>query len=570
MLKDSNFNQSIFNLKTLSPFERLLFVFLLATLFISAYISLYKVSMHFSSNEALHGGEWKEGVASPASDIFNPILSNVALDLDINSLVYSGLLRASKNGYEPDLAESYEISEDGKEYSFKLRDNVYFHDGKKLSSTDVAFTISSIQNPLSNSPLRAAWEGVRVEVIDDKNLKIILPKAYAPFIENLTVGIMPEHLWSSFSAQDMPLSIYNKKPVGSGPYKFIGIQEIPNTGLRIYHLQANKDFYLGEPYIKDLYIYKYPNKADLLLAWSEGKLDAISSLPAELADKYKNKNSRIIEKNYLREFAVFFNSQKKPALLNKKVRHALDLAIDKNKLVKQVLHSYASALENTLPSYFINTKKTDIITEKDRKEKIDKLMSDAGWKKNDSGIWEKKGKEFKLQLSIADSNDEIERVANFLQDEFKNYGFKLTFKKYDLATLNNKVIRERNFEALLFGIELGRVPDLYQFWHSSQKDDPGLNISKYHNKKVDKILEKLQTTNDAKKRKELLIEFNKLIEEDKPAIFLFSPKYLYLSKKDLKGMEISPIVRPHERFADVFKWFKNSQTVWTFFIRNIN
>ncbi len=554
---------SIMHLRSLSPFERVLALTLALIFFVSAYLSLYQISTMNAKKKASYGGVWREGVFAPASETFNPILAKTALDLDINALVYSGLLRPGKEGFEPDLAESFKISDDGKEYSFTLRDDIYFHDGKKLTSKDVLFTIKNLQDPLSGSPLRAAWEGVNIEIIDDKNFKLILPKPYAPFIENLTLGILPEHLWSSFSAQDMALSIYNKSPVGTGPYKFLEIQDA-GSGLRIYKLSANENYYLKKPYIKDFYIYKYPNKADLLLAWSNGEIDAVASLSPELAEKYKDKNSKIMARDFLREFAIFFNTHKNKQILSRKVRAALELAIDKDKLIDTVLHSYGTALYTFLPPYFIDAQDHEL-SEPERQEMISKIMTDAGWSKNDEALWEKEGKIFELKLSVADSNDELEKVANFLQDELKKYGFKLSFKKYDLATLNNKVIRERDFEALLFGIELGRAPDLYQLWHSSQRDDPGLNISRYNNKKADKILEDLQKETNNQKQKELVQELNKLILEDRPAIFLFSPKFIYLSRNNLQGVSLSPITKAHERFTDVNEWFVNSQLLWNIF-----
>ncbi len=554
---------STLSLKKLSPFERLLALVLLFVFFSSAYISLYKISTANASNEASYGGQWKEGVFAPASETFNPVLAKTALDLDINALVYSGLLRPSKSGYEPDLAETYSISEDGKEYIFKLKDNIYFHDGKKLTSKDVLFTIKSIQDPLSGSPLRSAWEGVNIEIIDDRNFKIILPKPYAPFIENLTLGILPAHLWSSFQAQDMALNIYNKNPVGTGPYKFVEIQDA-SSGLRIYKLTANENYHFKKPYIKDFYIYKYSNKASLLLAWKNGELDAISSIPARLAEEYKGKHNNIIAKDYLREFAIFFNTRKNSSTLNKKVKTALEIAIDKEALIKNTFNSYGTALYAILPEYFIENKSLQL-TESERKEMIAKIMQDSGWSKDDSGMWVKNGKVFELRLSVADSNEELEKVANFLQDELKKYGFKLSFKKYDLATLNNKIIRERDFDALLFGIELGRTPDLYQFWHSSQKDDPGLNISRYVNKKADKILEDLRKEYDIQEQKKLMQELNKILLDDKPAIFLFSPKFIYLSKNNLKGISLNPITRAHERFTDVNEWYVRSQVIWNIF-----
>ncbi len=558
--------KEIFGIRNKSPFEKFLYLALLFILFFSAYASIYKLSMKYSEIAPVDDETWNEGSVGMASELINPVLANTPIDKDLSALIYSGLLRANGESYDLDLAKEMNISEDGKVYTFKLKDNIKFHDGQELSADDIVFTIRMAQNPLVNSPLRANWESVKAVALDKKTLKITLPEAYSPFIDNFTLGILPKHIWGSVKAQDMSLDLNNKKAIGSGPFKLINIKDDEDSSSRIYELESNENFYLGKPHITKFNLLKFQSKSDLLLAWENGNLSAIASVPWQEAKKLQkeNKDSKILSKDILRAFAIFFNMRKRNDLSEKKVREAISLAIDKEELVRKVMGGFASPLYAPVPDFMYNASSSPI-DKKERSEKIQDLMQSAKWKKNTDGYWEKNGKVYTLNLSLADSNEELEKVANYIQDSLNKEGFKVLFKKYDLATLNSKVIRERDFDALLFGFELGRNPDLYQFWHSSQKDDPGLNISSYKNKEADKILLKLKEELDQEKRKELMTEFVNIIDKDKPAVFLFMPKFIYLVPKQLKGMGNDPISRAEERFSDIFKWYSKSQTVWSFF-----
>ncbi len=553
---------SVFNLRKLSPFERLLFVFLLAMLFASSYALLYKLSLKHSSVRPVLSGSLNEGVIGNAKFI-NPVLALSQSDKDLSKLIFSGLMRPGPNGLEPDLVEKYEISDDGKEYIFHIKKGVLFHDGEELTSNDIVFTVKLIQNPEIKSLLYPNWVGVQVVATDKYTVKFILPKAYSGFLENTTVGILPAHIFARLSANEIQFSPYNEKPIGSGPYKLAETEKDEQGIPRKYHLVANEYFYLGKPKLEEINIYCYANEKDRFVDWQNGALNAIPAVSANYVDEFVSPNLRADTFDYPRVFAVFINKNKNSVLKNKKVRQALDLAINKKRLVDEVLKGYAYPIDGPLP-HFVFKNKYEPMSDKEREKEINSIMESLKWQKNDDGFWEKDGEELVLELSLANT-DELRQVANFIQDEFKRFGFKLFFKKYDLASFTQKAIRERDYELLLFGQSLGRNVDLYPFWHSSQQFDPGLNITKYSNKKLDTVLVKLRAENDTAKRSELLAEASKLIANDYPALFLYSPQFIYIRPKDLHGSDIKLIGNPQERFSDAYKWFIKNERIWNIF-----
>jgi len=167
----------------------------------------------------------------------------------------------------------------------------------------------------------------------------------------------------------------------------------------------------------------------------------------------------------------------------------------------------------------------------------------------------------KFSLTIVDENPFIE-VATILKNQWEKLGAEIEIKKFDIATLERDVIRKRQFETLLFGEIMGLLIDPFPFWHSSQKGEVGLNLANYENKKADKLLETARISLDFEERKKNLEEFQGLIIEDAPAIFLYNPDYQYLVSKEIKGIKEGTIVDTSKRFSEIENWYINTKRVW--------
>ena len=548
--------------------EKLVFLALIISFLVSFLAIIWKISDMYMVEVPAYGGTLTEGIIGTPRFI-NPVLASSDADRDLVALTHSGLLRPDNRGrLINDMAEKYDISEDGLVYTFTLKPKLFWQDGEPVTGDDIVFTIEKIKEPAMKSPKRAGWEGVSVEKIDDKTIKFTLKKPYAPFLENTTIGILPSHIWGGMSSDQIASSEMNTRPIGSGPYKISDIKRNSVGIISSYELSSSKNFVLGKPNIKKMIMKFYPSEKDLLTAYQKGEVETINAVTPQELEKIKTSND--IKSLYLpRIFSLFFNQNNAKVLTKKEIRQAMNLSVDRKKIIDDVLKGYGAELFYPLPAGTfgaLSKSETSIYSLEKAKELLDK----NGWKMNNSEqVLEKKiGKElFKFSFSISTSDaPELKETAYLLKSMWEKIGAKVDVKIFETGDLTQNVIRPRKYDALLFGEIVGRDPDPFAFWHSSQRNDPGLNVSLYTNIKADKLLEEARSTQDETKRADKYKEFQEEVYKDIPAIFLFSPKFIYVIPKNLKGTDdMESVTVPSERFSAIYKWYKTTDKVWKIF-----
>lgn len=560
------FDELLNTFNSFSITEKAIFYTLTFIFCISGIILLNSASKATMVNIPASGGELTEGIIGTPRFI-NPVLAVSDVDQDLTQLVYSGLVKiSSDNKIVPDLAEYYEISDDGLEYKFILRDNAYFHDGKKVTTDDILFTINKIQDSSIKSPLRPEFYDVQVQANSEREIIFTLKKPYSPFLGNLTVGIIPKHLWSNLSSEEFPLSQYNLQPIGSGPYKIVDTSTEQKNMLLIpifYELKAFDKYTLGKPYISKLTINFFRDEKSMIDSYNKGDVEAISSISTDKMELIKEKSSSEIKKTALpKEFMIFFNQNESEVLTYKEVREALDLAIDKQKLVDTVLNGYGTILNGPIPSNLQDKKEN--LNNYDP-AKAQEILEKNGWVLSSStNVLEKKTLTLSISISTL-SGSSLEKAAELIKADWEKIGVKTEVKGFDFGNLEQNIIRPRKFETLLYGLVVGRDMDLFAFWHSSQRNDPGLNIAMYTNSKVDKILEEARKTRNDSERMEKYLSFEKELLKDTPAIFLYSPEFIYITPKKINNLDISKITMPYERFLNINEWFIETNNLWKIF-----
>lgn len=560
-------------LRRLTLAEKAVFYFLAGLFVFSGLALLYKVNGSFLTSVPLQGGTVTEGVIGNPRFI-NPVLAISEADKNLVSLIYSSLVKIDSDGKpQNDLAESIDISSDGLTYTVALKSGAFFQDGEPLTADDVVFTIQKILDPSLKSPLFGDFAGVNVRKIDDKTIAFTLKKPYAPFIENLSVGILPKHIWSGVTDDEFYFSQWNVLPVGSGPYK-VGNVTRDSGGIPNYYDLVPYDKSLsGAPFVGH-YVFKfYPSENALVEAYRAGDIDSAAGISPEDALALKKDNgARVLSSPLPRVFGVFFNQNSNKALLDKSVRQALDLAAPKEEIVEKVLDGYGTPINSPLPpSLFPSIQDPETTPLADREKQAADILAKAGWVKNPStGVLEKKTKTDTLRLSFSIStsdNPELSAAANILKAAWQDLGADVSVSVYDQGDLNQNVIRPRRYEALLFGEVVGREADVYPFWHSSERNDPGLNIALYVNSSVDKLLEDSRKETDPDKREALYKNFDQIVESDVPAVFLYSPSFLYVVPPSVKGIDISLLGSSQDRFRDVANWYIETNSVWNIFTK---
>lgn len=558
-------------ISSLSLTEKLIFG--IATLiFIGASLSmLIRVNQNFLVEIPREGGTYNEGIIGTPRFI-NPILALSETDRDLTSLIYSGLMRQAPNGdLIPDLAESFEISEDQTSYTFKIKEDAVFHDNKPVTADDVVFTITNAQDPGIKSPKRANWDGIVVEKISDKEVVFHLQQPYAPFLNNTTLGILPRHLWQGVSIEEFSFSNLNRQPIGSGPYKIKDVINDKSGITKTYKLISFEDFTIGKPYIKNINISFYRNEEGIIIALKDKEIESVNGVSPETAKQFID--SLEIRKIPLpRIFAIFFNQSKAPLFIQDPVRVALDTAIDRKKIIDTVLSGFGKEINGPIPEHLIQIDQAENNTEapEDKIEKAKSILNNAGWSLNEKGIMEKKTKNGSETLTFSISTADIPElisVAEQVTETWKSIGADVSVKIFNANDLNQNIIRPRKYDSLLFGQIISRDLDFYAFWHSSQRSDPGLNVADYANITIDKILEEARSLSDAEERNEVLKKFDAEIKKDTPAVFLYSPDFIYIVPKKLKGEIPTNITVPSDRFSNIHQWYLETDTVWRIFNR---
>lgn len=548
--------------------DRVIFGVLVGLTLISSIYLIHRLSRYYSVEVPIKGGTLIEGVVGPLYRHINPVLVITDAGRDLTQLIYSGLMKATPEGkLIPDLAESYTISEDRKMYTFKIRDNAVFHDGTPVTADDIIFTIDKTQDPVLQSSKRPNFAKTIVQKIDEKTVQFILSEPYAPFMENTTIGILPKHIWKNVSSDQFQYSPFNEKPIGSGPYMFdkVIFDSISNTPEQ-YNLIPFKHYTLGAPYISEIIIKFYQNEASLIEAFKANEINSMYGISPNEVEKVKNEDNIITTANLPRVFGLFFNQNQNTVLASKEVRKALKQSINKEELIEKALVGYAEVIDGPIPPGYMPKSMASTTSTAFSIDEAKKILSDAGWTIDEEGTAVHKKNNQTLQFSIATSDaPELVQIARMVQSTWQELGAQVEVKIFASSELNQTVIRPRRFDILLFGEIIGRDLDLYAFWHSTQRSEYGLNITQYVNLKVDGILTKARTLSNMDERIVEYEKFEQEIRSDIPAIFLYSPKFIYVIPDKLKGVNIGSLTIPAERFVNIQNWYIETDYVWKIF-----
>jgi len=531
------------------------------------------------------GGTYTEGLIGQPRYI-NPLFSSYNdPDRDLTSLIFSGLLKYNCRGdLIPDLAEKYTVSQDGKTYDVIIKKNIKWSDGEELNADDVIYTIQTAQDPSYNSPLRPNWQGVSVEKIDQYNVRFTLKTPYAPFLHHLTTGILPRHIWQGIDATNFPLAQHHLSPIGSGPYRFKKLQKDADGNIRYLELTLFKDYFGSRPNIETLAFRFYPNQDDAIAGLNKGEVDGLSYITAQNENKIQDIADVDLTSIQLpRYFAIFFNQSQNQALAAKEVRQALNLATDKKAIVDGLLNGQGQIINSPLGFNF-PLKIASIANVDANASQAQEILDKAGWKqpaeskststeeqspiKNDQGVIVRQktiGRDATptlLEIDLVTTDwPELADVSQLVKKQWEQIGAKVNLQIVELAVIQQNFIKSRNYQALLFGEILSADPDPFAFWHSSQKKDPGLNLALYDNPKVDKLLEEARQESNPDIRIQKYQEFQKILTDDQPAIFLYNPIYLYPVSHKLKGVNITRIYLPNQRFCQIEDWYLKTKRI---------
>ncbi len=501
-----------------------------------------------------YGGTYIEGVVG-TPQYLEPVLAASDLDQDVVQLVFAGLTELGRDGsVVPDLA-TFTTDQDGKVWTFTIRDDAKWHDGLPVTAADVVYTVTLVQDKAYVGPYSDAFRGVIAQALSPRVVRFTLPDAFGSFAANTTLPLMPAHRLIGVGYNDLPRQSFNLRPIGAGPFRVV------EADARQITLARNDDYYRvrpdrTRPYLDRIVLRSYPAASEALTALSRGEIDGVGGLSTADAERARTfKNVSLYSFPTSDYTALFFNVRPdKTTFRDRLVRQAIATAIDKGRVLDLAADGRGRVADELVPptswAYVKEIKRYDRSLDDARR-----MLDEADWKDHDGdGVRDKGG--VKLAFGISTS-DEPSRVSAVLQiiDDLKQIGIVAELRAVPFNVLVEKVVSERSYDALLIGITGGGDPDPYPLFHSSEIADPGHNFSGYFTLPLDRALEASRRTSDQAKRRDLLAPVFQAIAVESPVIFLYFSDYLYAQSKLVQGLRIMPITAPSDRLWNAYDWY---------------
>ena len=556
--------------KNLSRTER--WIFIAACLIFTTSSIFMAVDLLYRDTNLvpIAGGEYIEGLINQPTFI-NPVLAGSnGSDRDLIELVFSNLLDLAENYKVDEPRNSTELSlrgENNRTWNIRLKENILWDDGQPITSDDVIFTITTIQDSDSRSPLFSMWQEVKSERVSEREIKLILPETYAFFEATLKeLKIIPKHIFGSVPAANFRLSDFNLEPIGSGPFKFLSFRKERSGFISEYQLIRNEYYFGQKPYLEKIGFKFYQNEEELIKNFNSGVIDGFGGLNQENLSKI-NINHQVFELRMPRYYAIFFNPYSQDILKDKNVRLALNYATDRKELIEKIFDRRAIPVEGPLVLGMKGYAAEIYPQENFSLEKAEQILETSGWQLNTEGIREKNiNKELKrLEFNlVVPEIPFLVKTAKLVSEDWSEIGVKLNVVVRPSQEVSDEIIKTRNYEMILFGNIFGNgdSPDLSSFWHSSERFYPGLNLALYENKTADSLIQSIRKTLNNTKRQADLASLQSLIIQDRPVIFLYSPHYLYITKNWLKGFDKKFISSASDRFENIEKWYVKTARVF--------
>jgi ABC-type transport system substrate-binding protein len=522
-------------LTSLNKLEILLITlgFIISTFLLSVFAVYSFEKIISKENKIKNGGILIEGLYQEIETL-NPFLVNNNAEKTIVNLIFDSLVRTDGNGnYEFELAKDIKEIYNGLKYEIELRDDIYWSNGSRITSEDVINTFEYL-NKLSNNYLQDYFSKIKIEKLDNKKILFTLPKKDNLFIQKLSeIKIIPSEVWSKYKIEDFK----NKNElikISSGPY-FLS-NEIIKDNIVIYEFSKNK-FYYPKPHLEKIYIYVFKDIKTAYYALKTKKINSLGGLQPNYFEDNLSKEFKITSIVLPRVVAIFFNSKKIPSNLN---IEDLNKSLNKNELAKEVFSRYA---ENT--DYFFSPSLQNLFvnfSNKNENQNIE-LTKTTTTKDYEDLKNEKKDIKFEnIELTVPDSFL-FNKMANYLQ---ANLGLKIILKS--ITEINKKIIPNKEYQALLYGISFNLNPNLKIFF----EENSVFNLTNSTNDEIIKTIQDIEI-GDKKEIYNNYLKLNKQISK-LPIIFLVNPYYIYIVPKNL-NIDIKYLNDSSERFVKIENWY---------------
>jgi peptide/nickel transport system substrate-binding protein len=493
-----------------------------------------------------------EGVVGETSKVNPLFVYQNEVDRDIATLVFSGLTRLSADGTpEPALAESWDISSDGRTYTFHLRTGVTWHTGIEFTADDVVFTYDMLGDPLlQGDPDQAQlWQSIDCVAGDALTVTCELPEPFAPFLSFASTGILPKHILEAVTAPNMLEDPFNFAPVGTGPYRL--------TRMDAEHalLVANEDYYLGVPAIEEIEIRFFPTVSSAAAGFVRAEIDGLLvDLTIDPQDFLTLEDVEVTETYPFSRSAytsLYLNNHETP-LNDRFVREAIAHAVDVEAIIAELLGGRGLAAETPIaPGTWAHS---DVDAPQLDRQLARDLLDAGGWELlPDETVRRRNNVELRFSL-MTDQDPLRGAIADAISIYLMEVGIEAVVVREASSSLVTDFLIPREYQAAVFGWDPGADPDPYPAWHSSQAIGDGRNLAAYTSDEADAIMEAARQTTALEARRDLYVQFQELFVQDVPSVPLYYPVYSYFVSSRIDGIEPGVLFTPASRFANVHEW----------------
>lgn len=514
-----------------------------------------------STPQPAQGGVYTEALVGDLQRL-NPLLDDAnSVDRDIDRLIFSGVVKYDSRGIvQPDLAEQVGVSQDGILYNIALKPDLVWHDGEPLTTRDILFTIELIRNSKGfiARDVRQLWNSVEVYIFDDLHMQLKLPEAYAPFMDYLAFGVLPQHLFDGMTVDQIAESPLNLQPIGSGPYQFdeLIIEESRIAGIR---LKAFPQYAGDAPYLQELIFRYYPDAQSAYRAYQEGLVQGISEVTTDLLpDALLDQDLNIYTGRLPRISLVLLNLDEVgvPYFQEAEVRRALLMGINRKNIINTLFQGQAIEAHSViLPGTWAYNDQVPVINYDP--QGATEILKTAGYVISGETDTVRKKEEVELSFILSYPDDDLHQsIAEMIAQDWEAIGVKADLEAVPPDVFVAEKLDPRAYEAALVDLNLSQTPDPdpYPFWDLGQAES-GQNYSQWNNRLASDSIEQARVTTDLAERTRLYHNFQAIFAEELPALPLYYPVYNYGISAQIQGVAMGPLFDTSDRLTTLTKWF---------------
>lgn len=507
------------------------------------------------------GGVYTEALIGNLQRL-NPLLDDGnSVDRDINSLVFSGLVKFDSRGIaQPELAESIGVSQDGILYNITLKPDLTWHDGEPLTTRDVLFTIEQIRNGKGfiKNDIRKLWSAVEVYLFDDLHMQLKLPEAFSPFMDYLAFGLIPQHLFEGMTIEEIAESPLNLQPIGSGPYQFneLIIEESQIIGIK---LQAFPNYAGEQPYLQELVFNYYPDARSAYSAFEEGLVQGVSEIPTDMVEAaLLEEDLNVYTGRLPRISLVLLNLDDigVPYFQEADVRRALLMGVDRSRIISQLFNGQAIIANSViLPGTWAYSDQTPQVIY-DPQGAAD-LLKNAGYVISEESGAVRAKDDVELAFVFSYPDDDLHMsIAQMIQEDWAEIGVRVELEPVPPDVFVEQKLDTRAYQAALVDLNLSQTPDPdpYPFWDLGQAES-GQNYSQWNSRLASDTIEQARVTTDMLERTRLYHNFQAIFAEELPALPLYYPVYNYGVSTQIQGVAMGPLFDTSDRLATITEWY---------------